>query len=140
MLGAGLTESCDSFDVGAGGKHNAYEGGVRSTAWISGGPLDKAVVAAGGVAPSASQAQDTYSGLMHAVDWVETLAHVAGYTATPKTKGIVLDGMSQWHSLITNSTSPRKSVHLPPISSFSACLRCRDRESARCDCSGRAGY
>ena len=37
-----------------GGKHNAYEGGVRSTAWISGGPLDDAVVAAGGVAPSLS--------------------------------------------------------------------------------------
>lgn len=40
-----------------GGKHNPYEGGVRSTAWISGGPLDAAVVAAGRVAPSASPAQ-----------------------------------------------------------------------------------
>jgi hypothetical protein len=40
-----------------GGKHNAYEGGVRSTAWISGGPLDAAVVAAGGVAPSVSPEQ-----------------------------------------------------------------------------------
>ena len=43
-----------------------YEGGVRSTAWISGGPLDAAVVAAGGVAPSKQSGQAMYFGLMHA--------------------------------------------------------------------------
>ena len=75
-----------------GGKHNPYEGGVRSTAWISGGPLDKAVAAAGRVAPSASPGQDQYWGLMHAVDWLPTLGSAVGYTPTPKTAGIVLDG------------------------------------------------
>ena len=57
-----------------GGKHNAYEGGVRSTAWLSGGPLDAAVVAAGGVAPSKRPDQAYYFGLMHAVDWMPTLS------------------------------------------------------------------
>ena len=68
------------------------KGGVRSTAWISGGPLDKAVVAAGRVAPSASPGQDQYWGLMHAVDWLPTLGSAVGFTPTPKTAGIVLDG------------------------------------------------
>ena len=95
-----------------GGKHNAYEGGVRSTAWLSGGPLDAAIVAAGGVAPSTSPGQDYYWGLMHAVDWVPTLANVAGYAATPKTAGIVLDGIDHWHAIITNTTSPRTSIIL----------------------------
>eukprot|EP00040_Diaphanoeca_grandis_P019191 m.101165 g.101165 ORF g.101165 m.101165 type:complete len:589 (-) comp27310_c0_seq1:204-1970(-) len=95
-----------------GGKHNAYEGGVRSTAWISGAPLDAAVVAAGGVAPSSSPDQDFYWGLMHAVDWVPTLANVAGYVAVPRVAGIKLDGIDHWHALITNTSSPRTSIIL----------------------------
>lgn len=95
-----------------GGKHNAYEGGVRSTAWISGGPLDAAVIAAGRIAPSASAEQDYYWGLMHAVDWLPTLGSVAGYTPTPRVKGIKLDGVDHWASLINNASSPRTSVIL----------------------------
>ena len=41
-----------------------------------------------------------------------TLAHVAGYEAVPRVAGIKLDGISQWHALVSNSTSPRTSVVL----------------------------
>lgn len=95
-----------------GGKHNAYEGGVRSTAWISGGPLDAAVVAAGRVAPSQSEGQDYYVGLMHAVDWLPTLGSVVGYAPTPRTKGMLLDGVDHWASIVGNTSSPRSSVIL----------------------------
>ena len=88
------------------GKHNAYEGGVRSTAWLSGGPLDAAVEAAGGVAPSKRSDQAYYFGLMHAVDWMPTLAAVAGYKPVPKTPGIKIDGLNHWMSIATNATSP----------------------------------
>ena len=89
-----------------GGKHNPYEGGVRSTAWLSGGPLDAAVVAAGGVAPSKRSDQAYYYGLMHAVDWMPTLAAVAGYKPEPKTSGIKIDGINHWMSIVANGTSP----------------------------------
>jgi len=49
---------------------------------------------------------------MHAVDWLPTLGAVAGYIPTPRTKGIVLDGVDHWSSLVNNSTSPRTSVIL----------------------------
>ena len=117
-----------------GGKHNAYEGGVRSTAWLSGGPLDAAVVAAGGIAPSKRPDQAYYFGLMHAVDWMPTLSAgehnlrtaflfslrfhtdcccpVAGYKVAPKTAGIEIDGINHWMSIAANASSPRTSVIL----------------------------
>jgi arylsulfatase A-like enzyme len=49
---------------------------------------------------------------MHAVDWVPTLASVAGYSPSPRVPGIYLDGVDHWQSLINNGSSPRTSVIL----------------------------
>lgn len=119
-----------------GGKHNPYEGGVRSTAWLSGGPLDAAVVAAGGVAPSKRSDQAYYYGLMHAVDWMPTLAAVAGYKPEPKTSGIKIDGINHWMSIVANGTSPCVYIHERDSrdeSSAAGCavLHCRRSTSAR---------
>jgi arylsulfatase A-like enzyme len=43
---------------------------------------------------------------MHAVDWMPTLAAVAGYKPEPKTSGIKIDGINHWMSIVANGTSP----------------------------------
>jgi arylsulfatase A-like enzyme len=77
------------------------------------------VVAAGGVAPSKRSDQAYYYGLMHAVDWMPTLAAVAGYKPEPKTSGIKIDGINHWMSIAANATSP--CVHLHESSAVGCC-------------------
>ncbi len=94
-----------------GGKHNAYEGGVRVTAFISGPYLDKLQARAGAAtAAAANGTQRTYSGLMHAVDWLPTLCAVAGCTPVPHTPGMAIDGVNQLSSILQNASSPRDRV------------------------------
>eukprot|EP00043_Microstomoeca_roanoka_P004721 m.51405 g.51405 ORF g.51405 m.51405 type:complete len:558 (+) comp12622_c0_seq1:78-1751(+) len=83
-----------------GGKHNAYEGGVRGTAFVSGPALKQ-------LAPNAPA---EYDGLMHVVDWVPTLCSLVGCNATPFTPSLKLDGVDQWPSLTTNGSAPRDEV------------------------------
>lgn len=59
-----------------------------------------------------AEGQAMYDGMMHAVDWVPTLCAIAGCDATPKTKGITLDGVNQLAAITSNSSSPRSRVIL----------------------------
>ncbi|XP_065187384.1 arylsulfatase B-like [Sycon ciliatum] len=75
-----------------GNKATMWEGGVRGIGFVSGVGVSKPFV---------------YNGLMHASDWLPTLANVGG--ATPATKQ-VLDGVNVWQELMANTTSPRSEV------------------------------
>ena len=82
-----------------GGKHTFYEGGVRVTAFVSGGAL-----------PSERRGS-TWSGLSHASDWYRTLVEgVAGATVPPDTGPTPVDGFNIFPSLISGSASPRSEV------------------------------
>ena len=68
-----------------GGKHSLFEGGVRATAFVHGWGI---------------QNKRIYKGLMHAVDWLPTLADVAGF----KLNGTLpLDGESHWTQISSGS-------------------------------------
>lgn len=94
-----------------GGKHNAYEGGVRSTAFITGKPLQIARQRLMGTPFAPMPPGAIYSGLMHVVDWVPTICEAVGATVDPR-PGILLDGVSHWKSIIGNTTSPRTRIVL----------------------------
>lgn len=66
-----------------GGKMTVFEGGVRATAWIMGGFLPEKLRG------------KTFSGLMHAVDTVPTLAMRAGLTMQK-----TWDGKDMWATLL----------------------------------------
>jgi len=65
----------------SGRKLQILEGGIRAEGFISGPALPKLGIVK----------NTTFQGLMHAIDWLPTLAQIAG--ATPK--GKPLDGLSQ---------------------------------------------
>jgi arylsulfatase A-like enzyme len=82
-----------------GGKHTFYEGGVRVTAFVSGGAL-----------PSERRGS-TWSGLSHASDWYRTLVEgVAGATVPTDTGPTPVDGFNIFPSLISGGASPRSEV------------------------------
>jgi arylsulfatase A-like enzyme len=76
-----------------GGKHAIYEGGTRATAFIYGSMLSKTGY--------------TNSNLMHGVDWLPTLMHVAGKDVNDTT----LDGINQWNSLSQNGSAVRDTIY-----------------------------
>lgn len=80
-----------------GGKHSVWEGGVRVTGLVSGALLNPAV------------SGNTYSGLMHAADWLPTLATAAGIEL-PSEPGLAnIDGVSQWDAINSgHQVSPRQ--------------------------------
>ncbi|KAJ8314190.1 hypothetical protein KUTeg_008751, partial [Tegillarca granosa] len=71
-----------------GSKTTIYEGGTRAAAFIHGTMLKKTGY--------------TYSGMMHAVDWMPTIVSAAGGTPVPG-----IDGLNQWPSLLNGSESKR---------------------------------
>jgi len=90
-----------------GGKHTAYEGGVRATAWIWDGR---------GILHPMGSRDLFWNGLMHAVDWLPTickLAHCKPFPEQPDVKyGLALDGVDVSEAVMSNGSSPRKSVVL----------------------------
>jgi len=90
-----------------GGKHNAYEGGVRATAFIWDGR---------GILHPRGAHNLKWNGLMHAVDWLPSLCQIAGcnpFPVQPSGKyGLALDGMDVSAALLSNGTSPRSHVVL----------------------------
>ncbi|XP_065178011.1 arylsulfatase B-like [Sycon ciliatum] len=79
-----------------GNKATVWEGGVRGVAFVTGAGIEH---------PST-----TYNGLMHASDWLLTLAEgVAGLNVTVKQQ---LDGMNIWPAILSNTTSPRHEILL----------------------------
>ncbi|KAJ8314188.1 hypothetical protein KUTeg_008749 [Tegillarca granosa] len=71
-----------------GSKTTIYEGGTRAATFIHGTMLKKTGY--------------TYSGMMHAVDWMPTIVSAAGGTPVPG-----IDGLNQWPSLLNGSESKR---------------------------------
>ncbi|ESO86974.1 hypothetical protein LOTGIDRAFT_235167 [Lottia gigantea] len=71
-----------------GGKHTLWEGGTRVTAFMSGRGL--------------TQTGITYTGMVHAVDYMATLIGAAG---AEQVQGI--DGINQWDSIRLNQPSKR---------------------------------
>ena len=69
-----------------GGKHSAWEGGVRATGVISG----KGVGVAGGT---------EFNHLMHGADWLPTLAAAVGIAPADVGGALPLDGVSHWAAL-----------------------------------------
>eukprot|EP00756_Hemistasia_phaeocysticola_P024161 Hpha_TRINITY_DN15933_c0_g1::TRINITY_DN15933_c0_g1_i1::g.72909::m.72909/K01135/ARSB; arylsulfatase B len=78
-----------------GHKATAWEGGVRGVGFVRGTDSDLAKVPAGGVSHE----------LMHATDWLPTLAEVAGFSLD-KTRP--LSGVSQWQMISQGAKSTRK--------------------------------
>lgn len=92
-----------------GGKHNAYEGGVRGAAFLyDGRGLERGGLhAIGGVAKKL-----TYDGIIHAVDWLPTLCALAGCVvpaplpaAQRKRFGLDIDGIDHSAALRNNDSS-----------------------------------
>lgn len=73
-----------------GGKHSLFEGGVRGTAMVHGWGIHGR----------------SYSGLMHAADWLPTLSEVAGYRLNGT---LPLDGKSHW-KLLSGQTNPTTAI------------------------------
>lgn len=85
-----------------GGKHSIWEGGVRVTGVLSGAPV------------AAHAMGKTYTGLMHAADWLPTLADAAGVSLPANDSGLQnLDGVSQW-AAITSIGNPDAGLWSPP--------------------------
>lgn len=95
-----------------GGKYSWYEGGVRGTAFVSGGFL-----------PSSVQGTNQ-SGIIHISDWYRTWIELAGVDATDFIAAAAglppIDSLNVW-DLITgvNSTSPRVEIPLSPTAFIS---------------------
>jgi hypothetical protein len=85
-----------------GGKHNAYEGGVRAHAWLWDGRSILHPAGGGGV----------WRGLMHAVDVLPTLLGCAGVAPIAPKAGLELDGMDLSTAIAADSESPRSTVIL----------------------------
>lgn len=87
----GPTETCEtngSQNKGLkGGKCSITEGGTRVEAFVSGGALP------------ADVAGKPMHLLMHGVDWLPTLAEVAGIDASDSLTNLPLDGVSHWSNL-----------------------------------------
>ncbi|XP_077990950.1 arylsulfatase B-like [Glandiceps talaboti] len=75
-----------------GAKGSVWEGGVRVLSFVSGPLLVK-------------PRRSSY-GIMHMIDWLPTLVHVAGGTV----EGVTLDGINVWDMISRGSTSPRKEL------------------------------
>ena len=84
-----------------GGKHSAYEGGVRGNAFVRGPGIPR---------------DRQYPGLMHAVDWFATLLEAARADAAAGASRLPLDSVSVWRHWVAPGTarlaSPRTSVVL----------------------------
>eukprot|EP00729_Bicosta_minor_P006271 gene6271-24392_t len=107
----------ESFDgIGAsnyplrGGKHNAYEGGVRATAWVWDG-RGKLHRKAGPGIPRGR----TWHGLAHAVDYLPTICSIAGCnpfphprTGVPPRYSLALDGIDFSAELTNNATASQR--------------------------------
>jgi len=85
-----------------GSKHDPWEGGVRATAFIT-----------GGFVPSKLRGTDSGNKLVHVTDWYPTFCALAG--VDPRNDVYIegamrhVDGVSVWPLLIgSNSTQPRK--------------------------------
>eukprot|EP00045_Choanoeca_perplexa_P008761 m.82283 g.82283 ORF g.82283 m.82283 type:complete len:548 (+) comp14613_c0_seq1:100-1743(+) len=90
-----------------GGKHTDFEGGVRSTAVVSGGLI-----------PSEARGttRDQY---MHICDWYATLTTLAGASPEDHVPGLPdVDGLNQW-SMLTNYSSPSLRNEVPLSSGLS---------------------
>ena len=107
-----------------GGKHNAYEGGVRGAAWIwDGRGLDRGGLHAVGTNNEAARDDAvalgflTYDGVIHAVDWLPTICALAGCTVPAplpasqrKRYGLDIDGIDHSTALRTNDTTAGRTV------------------------------
>ncbi|CAE7482551.1 ARSB [Symbiodinium microadriaticum] len=83
-----------------GGKCSIWEGGTRGTAMV--------------YAPAVMTEGFTYSGLVHAADWLPSLVEgVAMQDAAkiPAGATLPLDGLNLWHALVANKTSPRRDLY-----------------------------
>ena len=125
-----------------GGKHTAYEGGVRVTGFVHGSALfkdlprplgrhaaavehgvraapervshDSADIAArgSGTGGNGGLLGSTYSGMMHVVDWVDTICEAAGCAAADLNATLKRDGASQWAAITTGAPSPHNRLVL----------------------------
>lgn len=86
-----------------GGKYQLWEGGIRATAFVSGGLL-----------PSKMRGTNITS-LMHICDWWVTFAKLAGGVATDGDGSVVpkLDGLDQWPIISGASTAVVRSEVFP---------------------------
>eukprot|EP01065_Artemidia_motanka_P039729 TRINITY_DN4891_c0_g1_i1.p1 TRINITY_DN4891_c0_g1~~TRINITY_DN4891_c0_g1_i1.p1 ORF type:complete len:505 (+),score=170.84 TRINITY_DN4891_c0_g1_i1:72-1586(+) len=78
----------------SGWKHWLFEGGVRSTAFISAPQL-------------AHRAGEQHSGLFHSADWLPTLVGLAGGETA---KNLPLDGKDIWQALLSGAGSPHDEI------------------------------
>lgn len=74
-----------------GTRDTYYQGGIRGVSFLSSPLLEKTGY--------------TYPGMIHLVDWVPTLLHLAGISPPAG-----LDGVSVWESLSRNLSSPRQTI------------------------------
>lgn len=78
-----------------GGKHSLWQGGVLGTGFISGAGV-----------PSSLWGSN-YTGLMHIVDWLPTIAYGALGISPDAVPTFPLDGVNQWDALVNGATPPR---------------------------------
>jgi len=82
-----------------GGKHTFYEGGLRVTAFVSGGALP------------AARRGTSWPGLAHASDWYRTLVEGAARSNIPAYTGpMPVDGFNLLPALLSGGASPRTEV------------------------------
>ncbi|XP_077994837.1 arylsulfatase J-like [Glandiceps talaboti] len=90
----GPSEDCESFNTPLRGvKNTLWEGGIRGIGFVHSELLEK---------PSR-----IFNGMMHMVDWLPTIYHLAGGNVTDLKH---LDGLNIWDSISSDIPSPRTEI------------------------------
>eukprot|EP00039_Didymoeca_costata_P025840 m.14383 g.14383 ORF g.14383 m.14383 type:complete len:493 (+) comp5075_c0_seq1:1-1479(+) len=85
-----------------GGKYTLFEGGIRVTAFVSGGLL-----------PS-SMAGKNISAPIHVCDWYATFSHLAGVDASDDHQGVPsIDSINQWPVISGSISTPLRNETFP---------------------------
>lgn len=84
-----------------GSKTTLFEGGVRSTSFVTGGAT---------MIPEKARGT-TYAGLMHAADYAATVLALAGVDLSAL--AVPLDGLDHWHAMVGPTKTKSLRDHLP---------------------------